>query len=133
VWVSGESNTLRHFTGASWTNLTVANFGSTIFSVLARATNDVWAGGSIPNKEAARWNGSRFSIMKTGVVFSSLSAVTSNDIWGVGIGGTRVGHWNGTTWTSQSLGSDAELWSVTTTARNAWIVGDSSLIAHREF
>jgi hypothetical protein len=61
-----------------------------------------------------------------------MSALAADDIWGAG--GNDVGHWNGTAWVSeQAFGSSAAMWSITTTAGHAWLVGSGALIGHRTF
>jgi hypothetical protein len=131
VWVTGENTNLRHFTGASWTTVNPGAGTSTLLSVLALASNNVWISSFIPGKETMRWNGSKWVALRTGGgIFNSMSALAANDIWGAG--GNDIGHWNGTTWTSeQTFGSNAAMWSISTTPGHAWVVGSGALIAHR--
>jgi hypothetical protein len=93
----------------------------------------VWASAANPGKETTHWNGTKWTSVKTGGGFwEGMSGVSATDVWG--IGGTHTGHWNGSAWTlATPFGSGTELWSVTTVAGNAWLVGDSALIAHLTF
>jgi hypothetical protein len=129
VWVTGENTYLHHFTG-SWTTVNPGAGTSTFFAVLALSTTDVWATDFMPNKETMHLSGTKWSAQKTGgVIFNGLSALAPNDIWGAGA--SRVGHWNGSAWTSaQPLGTAANLWSVAATAGHVWVVGDNGLIGH---
>jgi hypothetical protein len=133
AWVTGEDVTLRHYTGTTWAPVNPGMGSTTLFAVLARGANDVWVTGPIPNKETAHWNGSRWTPFKTNnSVFLSLSALSATDMWGVGQG--KVGHWDGVAWaTDKPFGEDVGLFSVSTTAGHAWIVGDHGLVAHRTF
>jgi hypothetical protein len=131
VWVTGEGVNVRHYDGTAWTT-TTTGLGSSHLAVLAIAPDDVWATAALPGKEAAHWNGSRWTVVPTARgVFNGMSAFGTNDVWGVGTA-LRVGHWNGTAWTiEQPFGTVGSLWSVTTVPGHAWIVGDDNLIAHR--
>lgn len=130
VWVTGESANVRHFTGA-WSTQTTG-IGATMFAVLAISSNDVWVSASGSGREAAHWNGTKWTVVSTSRgVFNFMSALDSNDIWGVGLV-RRIGHWDGTAWTvEQPLGTVGSLWGVTTVPGHAWLVGDDNLIAHR--
>ena len=133
VWVTGENTNLHHFNGSSWTTVNPGAGTSTLFAVLALAGNDVWTSDFMPGKETMHWNGSTWTARGTsGSIFNEMSALSSTDIWGAG--GNDVGHWNGTAWTStQAFGSNAQMWSITTTPGHAWLVGSGALIGHRTF
>ncbi|MBC7975125.1 MAG: hypothetical protein H7138_09085 [Myxococcales bacterium] len=131
VWACGENTNLRHFTGTSWVTVNPGAGTSTFFSVLPLSANDVWASDFFPSKETMHWTGSRWVAQRTsGAIFNSMSALSASDIWGAG--GNDVGHWNGTAWLSDSpFGSNAAMWSVTTTPGHVWLVGSNALIGHR--
>jgi hypothetical protein len=133
VWVAGENANLHHWNGSAWATVTPISGVSTYFAVLALSPSDVWASDFTPNKETAHWNGSKWTPLHTGTgsaMFNGMSALASNDVWGAG--GSRVAHWDGAAWTpDQPFGTSASLWSIITTAGNAWVVGNSGLIAHR--
>jgi hypothetical protein len=135
VWVSGESANLRRYNGTSWTTI-VPGIGSTMWAVLAVATNDVWAAGMIPGRETTHYNGIKWTTIKTSLSssntaqFKSMSAEATNDVWGVG--NSKIGHWNGTAWSvEEPFGTEQNLWSVSTAPGHVWIVGEGGLIAHR--
>lgn len=131
VWVAGENANLHHWNGTAWTTVLPLSGTTTFFAVLAIAASDVWVTDFTSGKETVHWNGSKWTTQRTGSgIFNGLSAVATSDVWGAG--GNRVGHWDGTAWTTaQPFATSAALWSVTTPPGNAWIVGDSGLIAHR--
>jgi hypothetical protein len=135
VWVTGELTNLHRYNGTSWTTF-VGSAGSSMWTVLAIATNDVWAAGKMPGKDTTHYNGVRWTTVKTSplastaVQFQSMSAEAGNDVWGVG--NSKIGHWNGTAWSlEEPFGSGQALWSVSTVPGHMWIVGDGGLIAHR--
>ena len=132
VWVAGENTFLHHFTG-TWTTVNPGVGTSTFFAVLAISTTEVWASDFTPNKETVHLVGTKWSTQKTGgAIFEGMSARASNDVWGAG--GSWVGHWNGTAWTSaQTFGTNVSLWSVATAPGAAWVVGDSGLIGYQTF
>jgi hypothetical protein len=135
VWAGGANNgpVLRHYTGA-WGSETHGLGNTTIFAVLAFAANDVWATSAIPGKETVHWNGSTWTphAGTVGTALQKLWGAAPNDIWGVG--STRVGRWNGSSWTiTQPLGASVALYAVTGNASSIWVVGADSLIAtHRD-
>jgi len=131
VWVAGENTNLHHFTGSSWVTVNPGAGTSTLFSVLAVSTTDVWATDFMPTKETMHLVGGKWVAQKTnGSIFNELVALSASDIWGAG--GNDVGHWNGAAWSSeQAFGSNASMWSVTATATDVWLVGSNALIGHR--
>jgi hypothetical protein len=133
VWVTGENTNTHHWNGSAWTTVNPGAGTSTLLTVLAIASNDVWVADFMPTKETLHFNGSKWVAQKTsGALFNGMSALSTNDIWGAG--GNHVGHWNGAAWTSeQPFGTSAAMWSVTTVPSNAWLVGSGALIAHRTF
>jgi hypothetical protein len=129
VWVTGDSANARHLTSAGWNTLTPGVGTSSLQAVLAVGPSDVWVSDATPGKETAHWNGSKWTTVKsTPGIWTSMSALSTSDIWGVGI--TKTGHWDGSAWTVTTPFS-ATLWGVTTQPGNLWVVGDGGLIAHR--
>lgn len=134
VWVTGENTNTHHWNGSTWTTVNPGAGTSTLLTILALASNDVWVADFMPGKQTMHFTGAKWVAQSTGgALFNSLSALAANNIWGVG--GSRVGHWTGSAWATpeQPFGANTNLWSVTTTAGHAWLVGDASLIAHRAF
>jgi hypothetical protein len=144
VWVAGESMSLTHFNGTSWQSINPAAPTADPKSwstVLAIGPSNVWVTGSMSRKEAWHLTGNTWAAFDTRTVtsagrltglFSSLSARASNDVWGVG--GTKIGHWDGSAWTTmQPLSNTVSLHSVTTAAGRAWTVGNAGLIARIAF
>lgn len=133
VWVTGENTNVHHFTGAIWEKFVPTSLTTTFFSVLAIAPGDAWAATWVPSKEAMHLVAGKWSAKPTGnVTFQSMAAVTASDIWAVG--DSYVAHWNGLAWSAeQPFGTNQLMWAVTTTAGNAWLVGNDGLIARRTF
>jgi len=132
VWVTGENTNLHHFTGSSWTTVNPGAGTTSFFAVFALSTSDVWAADFNPGKETMHFTGGKWVAQKTsGGIFDGMAGLSSSDVWAAG--GSRTGHWNGSAWTiAQPFGS-VQMWSITTTAGNAWLVGSAGLIAHRTF
>src|SRR5260370_28731088 len=122
-WISNfvELPLLMHYNGQTWNtfNELQLQFGR-VSSVLARATNDVWAvgwTGQLPNVSALalHWNGTSLTRVPFpteaggSIVLKSASGVAANDIWAVGqyeffrLTGNlsliaRSYHWDGSKW-----------------------------------
>jgi hypothetical protein len=135
VWVTGESTNLHHFNGTTWEPPVNPGLGTSSFSAIrALTTTDVWVADGVTPKATGHLTGGRWVAVDSNTgLFNSLSALGASDIWGCG--GTKIGHWNGSSWTTvqQSFSGSPGLWSVTTTAGHGWVVGASALIAHRTF
>jgi hypothetical protein len=119
---AGDSTALtEHWDGTKWTFVPSpdAGFYSTLESVTAISTNDVWAVGIFKSDSsspiqslAMHWDGSQWSIFPVPGAPSStesyllgVAAVASGDVWAVGYYrspdiGTHplIAHWNGTAW-----------------------------------
>ena len=136
VWATGENASVRHYTGTSW-GMLLSTIGNSMYTVLALTPTDVWVSGPVAGKETAHYNGSRWTTFKTAPVasdavsFTSMSALATNDVWGVG--NSKIGHWNGTAWSlEEPFGSAQQLWSVSTVPGHVWVVGLNGLIVHRQ-
>jgi hypothetical protein len=133
VWTVGEDTKPHHFTG-TWKTVD-PGLGNMFFAVLALAPGDVWVTDLVLGQETSHLMGGVWTphTTKTGTVagiFTSLSALAANDIWGAG--GSNIGHWDGSAWTTTTpLGSSVSLLSVTTVPGHAWVVGSGGVIAHR--
>src|SRR3954469_11040869 len=133
VWVTGENTNVHHWNGSTWTTLTPPVGTASLMCVLGVAINDAWISNFMPGKETAHWTGSKWTVLRaTASGFNGMSALSSTDVWGVG--GSHIGHWDGTAWTAETPpGASPVLWSVTTRPADAWAVGDGGLIAHRTY
>ena len=107
VWAVGESYELNpehtlieHWDGSAWSIVPSPSVGSmsVLKGVTAVASDDVWAlGGSAQSgicptdTLAEHWDGSTWSVVPTDPMpdsnewFNGAAAVSSNDVWGVGI------------------------------------------------
>lgn len=137
IWIASESGKVSHWTGgASWTLCTGATAcavtQSSFFAVGARAANDVWV--ALPGTGTLRWNGSSWVAHASGTtLFASIHAPGADNAWGVG--GTKVGHWDGAAWTISTpvVGFADSLYGVTGSGPHTWAVGqDAAILYHRD-
>ena len=145
AWAVGDSGTIVHWDGNSWTTVTsptTNNLYSVVFSSteLGRAV-----GGTLDRGIILRYDGSSWSEWKT-ISYSgnqsgtdpmnaTLYSVTSDPSgmvgWIVGAGGETLG-WDGITWYGISSGVSDTLRSVAMVhgSNDAWAVGDNGRIVH---
>lgn len=130
VWVTGESSSVRHYTGSTWANVNPGN-GQTYFGILALSPTNVWASSATPSREWMNYTGSAWTPHSTSnVIFQAFHAASATDVWAVAT--RKVGRWNGSTWTVQQPSViTVPLWAITGAAGNIWVVGDDATIAHR--
>lgn len=180
VWAVGHFNSssgplasdnilIEHWDGTQWSVVSSpdpGNFGNQLNSVTALSTNNVWAVGSstslnqtlLAQTTVEHWDGTQWSVVTSANVpssddsLASVTTISTNDIWAVGLFNTLGGsgdpqtlteHWNGTQWqvvaSPNILVSDG-LDSVSAIAtNNVWAVGSGlnsnasvsqTLIAH---
>jgi hypothetical protein len=129
VWVTGEQAFVHHYTG-SWETGLDPGAGATYFAVLALA-GETWVSTFTPSEQTVRFaNNTWTPHAAPSTTFQAFHAVTSTDIWAAG--GTRVGHWNGATWSvEQPAGGSVQMFGIGGIANSFWIVGSDSLILHR--
>src|SRR5438552_418180 len=149
--------------GASWTLITSPNANNQsneLHGVSAAAENDAWAVGTVYTDNSftksrtliEHWDGTRWAVVRSPNTTASINileavaAVSTNDVWAVGIGITGfsttplIEHWNGTAWSiianpGTTVGSLAGVAVVS--ANDVWAVGtgvtgdeDSTLTLH---
>ncbi|MGE0550190.1 MAG: hypothetical protein AB7O24_10060 [Kofleriaceae bacterium] len=132
VWVTGENSYLNHYTGGlvgdsdSWTAVN-PGVGTAFMTVFAFAPNHVRAATFVE----VQYTGSMWTQNATGgAVFQGIWGASVANMWGVG--GTKVGHWNGSAWAIDTPnGNTSALWSVHGTGNVVWAVGSDGLILHR--
>ncbi|HEX9988906.1 MAG TPA: S-layer homology domain-containing protein [Chloroflexia bacterium] len=119
---SGEGLPLTlHWDGVTWTQVLTPTpspiYGSSLSSIAAVSSNDVWAVGRLFEGEVSRtlsmhWDGSQWSIVPTPNVSTmnnsiwGIAIVSANDIWAVGVYDgeevvetrTLTMHWDGSQW-----------------------------------
>lgn len=113
----------------SWTAAKIPSTGNNVLleGVFARTNSDAWAvGQQFPDADqppapaaAYHWNGRKWSLTATPNVgtpdaLEAVSASRANDAWAVGFTslaprdhGTLIEHWNGSTWSVESLNARA--------------------------
>ena len=149
AWAVGQTRTTKtlalHWNGTSWAPVPTpapGTFGSLLSGVTEISPANVWAVGASEGSGSAalvlHWNGMSWARVPTpssGVSgLSGVSAVSANDIWAVGSGGTTthettlVLHWNGHTWTQVPSptppGQVVALFGVSAvSATDVWAVG----------
>lgn len=131
VWISGENAKAKHFDGTAWTTVD-PGIGLDVYTIKAVTSTRVWAAGLTTGKETASYTGASWvSHGTSGTVFQALHAFGADDVWGAG--GTKVGHWNGTTWASEAPnGNTHSLWGISGAGGELFIVGSGATILHRD-
>jgi hypothetical protein len=105
--------------------------GETVVAAEATSASDVWAFANLANgtSQAVKWNGARWSVVKTfGAYIGGASVLSAGDVWVFGNiyydprGALGVYHFNGHTWTRAastldggSATSDKDVWAFTGT------------------
>ena len=146
---------IEHWNGQQWSIVPSPNpstQGCYFTGVAAIAADDVWAAGwFLTQNQGAllplleHWNGQTWQVVAPpvasgSIIVNSIAAVSSTDIWIVGMdetsGNSRtfIAHWDGQRWSrvpSPSLGSGpTELFSVVAlSGTDAWAVGEFTAVA----
>jgi hypothetical protein len=147
---------IEHWNGSSWSIVSSPKLAgiSSLNAVTALSADDIWAVGEYSNASNTdeqplieHWNGSSWKVIQSPhvgdlyAVLNSISAISANDIWAVGIyanktvmgnSETLLEHWNGTSWTVvRGPNSGGFLSSVTAiSAHDVWAVGDIGAIGN---
>lgn len=85
---------ILHWDGTVWTVAYSAAGGVAFPEIVAIYEDDIWVGAGYP----LHWDGTRWTPSPQYTGLESLSAVASDNVWGLD-GANRVWHWDGTTWT----------------------------------
>jgi hypothetical protein len=137
AWAGGEYGHLVHYTGGSWVEVDPDNMrGSYISDIDMVSSSSGWL---VTGYKAYQYDGSAWQERSQGMndgslIVNSISAISSNNVWGVGLiydstsgsRGTMV-HWDGSNWfaagpvlSSTTYLSDIEMVSAT----DGWAVGN---------
>ena len=129
IWLATENAYLKHYTGTTWGTVMPTGGGADTFTVLATPAA-VWTSNITPGSEALRLVGNTWSPFGTSTtIFQGYWAAAAADVWGVG--NTRVGRWNGTSWTvAVPTGNTNNLWGVSGSGSDVYIVGSGGTILH---
>jgi hypothetical protein len=128
VWVTTESSYVRRFNGSTWSTVN-PGAGTSYFAIHVRALNDTLVSSYTPNKETMQFAANKWTARKaTGAIFQRMHAASANDIWGVG--SSKVGRWNGSTWTVTSPLGAVSLLGAGGAPGHVWAVGENGVIAH---
>ena len=146
---------IQHWNGTKWSIVPSPVFNTNVDfleSVSAISATDIWAVGSftIPNAEGSpyqnatmHWNGTSWSIVTSPQpdewldILTSVTAISTNDVWAVGLIGTGTGyeapetlHWDGSSWSVVPVpgGSQStELLGVAAvSSTDVWAVGETA-------
>ncbi|MEO8700643.1 MAG: hypothetical protein ABI867_11395 [Kofleriaceae bacterium] len=131
VWVTGEDSRVSHFTD-TWTTGISPGAGNTYFTIHQVAANDVWVSNVTAGSETLRFDGKSWiaHTAGAGTVFQGFRSISAADIWAAG--GSEVGHWDGTAWTTeQPAGAAAQFFAIHGSGTFIWVVGSDSAILHR--
>jgi len=131
IWLATEGAYAKHYTGTNWATVMPTGGSSTVFAVLDLGASDVWSSSGPPGTEmlhftgGSTWTGTATS----GAIFTSLYGTGSSDVWGVG--GTKVGHWAGSSWTvATPMGITMTLFGVHGSGSDVYVVGNGPTILH---
>ncbi len=146
VWAVGEytppggftQTLIEHSNGQTWTVVpspNVPGFNNSLVSVVALASNDVWAVGRFYNitmhSLILHWDGVVWQIINspdTREDLHTVSAASPSDVWA--IGSTQVLHWNGSTWSLAPAPPFGGLYSLSARPNNVWVLGGNRQIAY---
>ena len=129
IWVTGENAGVHHYDGGSWGSIIKPVNTTTYFAIAAVATTDVWTADAV---EGLRFDGAQWNKYATpGHIIQYLFAKTATDVWATA--GAAVGHFDGASWTFETPpGVTLMLWAVGGIGRHTWVVGEGSMILHRD-
>jgi len=130
VYVTGENSYVRKWNGSTWSTVNPGAGTRTYFAVLAVGAGDVWVSDYMPTKETMHLLRGKWVAKGTSsAIFQSLYKSSATEVWGAG--GSKVGRFNGTSWTSSApFGASTSLWSVTGAPGHVWTVGSGGMVGH---
>jgi hypothetical protein len=126
--MSTESSYVRKFNGSTWSTVN-PGAGTTYFAVAARSSGDMLVSSLYPTKETMRFASNKWTAIKaTGATFQRMWTASPNDVWAVG--SSKVGRFNGSTWTVTAPLGAVSLFGVNGVAGHVWAVGENGFVAH---
>ena len=161
IWAVGQITTsverkfIANWNGTSWTSVASPPFPTNVEfleGVSAISATDIWAVGTFtisdpegsPYQNAiVHWNGTSWSIVSSPQpddwlnFLTSVTAISSNDVWAVGFTGAASAyeqpetlHWDGTSWSVVPVPGGPEstllLGVAAVSSTDVWAVGDSA-------
>ncbi|MEO8841255.1 MAG: hypothetical protein ABI591_03710 [Kofleriaceae bacterium] len=125
IYAAGDSGSLIHYDGTSWTKITgIPTQTWTLYAVWASGPSDVYAIGYLGN--LSHWDGSTWTSAWSGATTNhvyGLHGFSATDIWGAAQNGTII-HKTATGWTSTHPGT-YDLYSVWgASANDVWVGGE---------
>jgi hypothetical protein len=138
VWAVGDSGSIVHWDGTSWTQVATGEHGA-LHGVFAAGAHDAWAVG---DDAILHWDGAAWStppgVPGAGFVWRAVSGTGSGDVWivgadtsvsgGDGWGGAML-QWDGHAWSTSSVAQDlGAVWG--TGSSDAWGLGDAHALFH---
>jgi hypothetical protein len=137
VWAAGDSGYFFHRQGGTWTAPAGDITGLGLYSVWGTSSSDLWLGSTDGRLE--HWDGTRLkaTLLADPWWAQKVRGSGARDMWAIlsqspasGVV-SRLGHYDGTSWTVVDPGGGGELDSVAALAPNdAWIVGHRGLMKH---
>src|SRR5690349_5997181 len=105
--------------------------GLSAVTVVPGTTHDAWTVGYTPRgARVEQWDGKQWHIVPSPYTqpLLAIAAVSANDIWATGYGGSIM-HWDGTTWTMVKSPSNVTSLNsmAAVSATDAWAVGNHDL------
>jgi hypothetical protein len=102
---------IRHWDGATWTDMTPSGIFGGLNDVWAAASDDVWVVGV--DGLLLHYDGSTWTQVPSGTAASLLgvSGRTADDVWAVGLNGTLL-EYDGVAWAPVASPLEADYWDV---------------------
>ena len=109
VWAVGSTpaTLTEHWNGHTWSLVPASRSGGAETGVAAVSPSQAWGVGYTDHRHVSvidRWDGSTWTTVYTITGWpqlASIAAASATDAWAVG--GTRIVHWDGTTWTPATM------------------------------
>jgi hypothetical protein len=131
VWAVGDFGTILHYNGTTWSSVPSATMQNLI-SVWGSSASDVWIVG---NDQMLHYIGTSYNYNGTswrsvmagpGLWFQAVWGSSASDVWVVGIQDFPVmNHYDGTSWSSVSIGATKNYGVWGASASDVWAVGDA--------
>lgn len=130
VYVTGENSYVRKWNGTTWSTVNPGAGTPTYFSILAVGAGDVWVSDYMPTKETMHLVSNKWAAKGTSsAIFQAMDKGNGSDVWGAGA--SKVGRFNGTSWTMTTpFGTGASLWGVSAAGGHVFAVGANGLVGH---
>jgi hypothetical protein len=131
VWAAGDTGTVVHWNGSTFTPMLLPQSGGTQYALWGTSASDVWCVGS-PASITHRWNGSAWVPITSLGSYGSYGVVAYAPDNALAISAaSSVLAWNGSAWSVQLLDTNTNYYAIHgCNADEAWISTDDGRIFH---